>query len=172
MKHRKPRLRVWTIFKTQDRSVLSRAAETVPLNVVGTSDFQGLIDDMVKTMYDANGIGLAAPQIGKSWRLAIVAPEADRTLSAPVVLINPTIKQASVEQEDGEEGCLSVPGVFGRVRRSKNISIAAFDRHGKPLQLQAQDLFARVIQHELDHLDGVLFLQRSMKITRGQELLS
>ena len=113
-----------------------------------------LIDDMFETMYDADGVGLAAPQVGILRRVVVID-----TGENPVELINPEIVRAEGVQQ-GYEGCLSFPGESGYVERSANVAARAFDRHGVMHQYQADGLFARAIQHELDHLDGVVYLTR------------
>lgn len=166
----KTTLPLWLWRQPDQRTLLLTAAAPVNLSLIERSDFQRLIDDMIATMYQAVGIGLAAPQIGQSIRLAVIAREVDPS-GQIVVLINPTLSAASVEHESVEEGCLSVPGVFGFVERPQAITVAALDRHGRPWQRSADGLFARVIQHEVDHLNGRLFLDRVSQFTRGQRLL-
>lgn len=150
--------------------MLKTSARPVDLALLITPEMQQLIDDMVKTMFQAQGIGLAAPQIGKSLRLAVVSGELQNR-SAPLVLINPTVSAIGTEQQNDEEGCLSVPGVFGLVPRAIHMAVKAFDRHGQPWSLTADNLLARVIHHEVDHLNGILFLERATGITKGQEKL-
>ena len=131
-----------------------------------TDEIQTLIDDMVETMYDALGIGLAAPQIGISLRV-IVIDEGTRESSGPMVFLNPVIVGQTGSLR-GEEGCLSLPGVYGEVVRAEWVRVEALDRHGAPVRLEARGLLARVFQHELDHLDGILFLDRLDKIQRDR----
>lgn len=168
---RKTKLRIWSLFESADQSMLKTSAQVVDVSSLAESATQQLIDDMIKTMNQANGIGLAAPQIGQSIRLAVVSGDiADR--SEPFVLVNPIVSVVRAEQVEGEEGCLSIPGVFGIVPRAANITLKAFDRHGQPWTLPASELLARVIQHEVDHLNGILFLDRAISYTKGQEKLS
>ena len=110
-----------------------------------------LIDDMFETMYKANGVGLAAPQIGILKRVAVIDVG-----EGPHEFINPTIIESSGEQTD-TEGCLSCPGVWGTVSRPNFVTVEAYDRNGDRFILSATELFARAICHELDHLDGKLF---------------
>jgi len=117
--------------------------------------YQRLVDDMFETMHAANGVGLAAPQIAQSIRL-FVAEYEDRK----VVLFNPEIVKAEGE-ELGAEGCLSIPGYVGEnIRRATKIVVKAQDVHGKPTKIVAESWFARILQHEIDHLDGILFIDR------------
>lgn len=165
------KLPLW-LLKNPDQAILLRStAGPVDLATISSTDFQTLIDEMVVTMYQANGIGLAAPQIGRSIRLAVIAPEVDVLLHEPLVLINPTITNPSGNQEVLEEGCLSIPKVYGPVHRAAQLTLQAIDRRGRPYRLTANGLLARVIQHEIDHLLGRLFIDRAEKITSGKKFL-
>ncbi len=118
---------------------------------------QKFADDLAETMLKKDGIGLAAPQVGVSKRIiAIVNPQEGK----PLVLINPEIIKKSKEKEMGEEGCLSFPGIFLKINRSKGIEAKALDRKGEEISFKAEGLAARVIQHEVDHLGGILFFHR------------
>lgn len=165
------KLPVWTIFDPAQRSALTVAADGVDVATIGDTAFQRLVDDLVATMRQAQGIGLAAPQVGRSIRLAVISADVDSQLLQPLVLINPRLSELSPEQETGEEGCLSIPGVYGQVRRSRQLTLQAFDRLGQQYTLRAAHLLARVIQHEVDHLAGVLFIDRAEAITAGRERL-
>ena len=112
-----------------------------------------LIDDMYETLYDANGVGLAAPQVGILKRIVVI----DTTGEDPVLLINPVIMETSGEQE-GYEGCLSVPGKTGHVTRPNYVRVKAYDENMQPFELEGSELMARAICHELDHLDGHLYV--------------
>lgn len=118
-----------------------------------------LAEDMWETMMDAPGVGLAAPQIGKSIRLITVrvpADEEDGTEEANYTLLNPEIIKSNGEQI-GAEGCLSIPGIAGNVKRAFNVTVKAMDLDNKPIRIKADGYLAVVLQHEIDHLDGVLF---------------
>jgi peptide deformylase len=112
-----------------------------------------LIDDMMRIMKRANGVGLAAPQIGILQRIVVVAPLDHK----PMALINPVITKHEGEQI-GQEGCLSIPGLYGDVKRADYIEVDCFDRKGREITLELEGMPARIVQHELDHLDGVLFI--------------
>ena len=132
-------------------------------------DLQVLIDDMVETMRDAPGVGLAAPQIGLSQRLIVVEfnENSDEDEDAPkklFVLANPEIVKASEETVSGIEGCLSVPGLIGEVERPVQIVVRGQNRHGQPVRIKAKDWLARIFQHEIDHLEGVLFTDRATRV--------
>ena len=118
-----------------------------------TDELRRLIDQMFETMYAAKGIGLAAPQVGRSERLAVVDVEEN-----PIVIINPEIVVADGKKAKSEEGCLSIPEVYGDVERPEHVVVRALDRHGKPFEVDAHDLFSRCLQHEIDHLHGKLFI--------------
>ena len=114
-----------------------------------------LIDDMFETMYDADGVGLAAPQVGILKRIVVI----DVTGENPILLINPVIMETSGEQR-GYEGCLSVPGKNGIVTRPNYVKVKAFNEEMKPFELEGTELLARAICHELEHLDGHLYVER------------
>jgi peptide deformylase len=121
-----------------------------------------LIDDMIETMLEYHGVGLAAPQIHEGLRLFVAALDVDEEGQAaePVVMINPEIVPVGNDTVEDWEGCLSIPDVRGLVPRAREIKVRAYDRHGERVEIEAHDYAARVIQHETDHLDGVLFLDR------------
>ena len=118
-----------------------------------------LARDMLETMYAAPGIGLAAPQVGVNLRLLVVDISAGEEKGNQIVLVNPEILEAEGEQK-GEEGCLSIPGFTAMVDRPKRIRIAGRDTRGNRVELEAEDLLARALCHEVDHLDGILYLDR------------
>jgi peptide deformylase len=126
--------------------------------------FRKLIDDMRETMYEYEGVGLAAPQVHEGLRLAVIeVPGSDERARAEVpfmVLVNPVVTPLDDERENGWEGCLSIPDLRGVVPRLKRVKLQALDGDGKPYTLEARDFFARVIQHECDHLDGNVYLDR------------
>ncbi len=122
-----------------------------------------LIDDMLETMYQAPGIGLAAPQVNVSKRVIVIDISEDRT--SPLCLINPEIVNRD-GIETMEEGCLSVPGIYEPVERARQIRVRALGRNGKPLDMQVDDILAICIQHEIDHLDGKLFVDYLSELKR------
>ena len=140
---------------------------------------QTLIDDMVETMRAAPGVGLAAPQIGVLERVIVVEyyenedDEDDEEVGNPpkklYTIVNPVITRKSVEMEEGPEGCLSIPGYLGDVNRHLSITIKALTRHGQPITLKLKDWTARIFQHEIDHLEGVLFTDLASKIWKPDE---
>ncbi len=136
-------------------TVLKKPSPEVDFEMI-KGDLPGLLKDMWATMYAAHGVGLAAPQIGLNLRIAVidVKPEGK---SQQMVLINPKIKNLDGAQEE-EEGCLSIPGLYSKLKRSAKASITALDENGKPYEASGEGLLARAFQHEIDHLDGKLFI--------------
>lgn len=118
-----------------------------------------LIDDMVETMYAAPGLGLAAPQVGVNERILVIDPSAGEDKSKLIKIINPVIVEADGEVIE-EEGCLSIPGEYANVRRAAKVLVKGLDVDGKEVEIEAEDLLARAFQHEIDHLNGVLFIDR------------
>ena len=141
--------------------VLRKEAETVE---IFDDDLQSLIDDMIETMRVAPGVGLAAPQIGVSKRVIVVefGSEDDETIPKQLyVVVNPEIEKRSEETVEGIEGCLSVPGVVGEVDRSEIVTVSGRDAKGKKIRIRAQGWLARIFQHEIDHINGVLYTDRA-----------
>lgn len=127
-------------------------------------ELQQLIEDMVETMRKAPGVGLAAPQINIQERIIVLELPADEEDGVPAELyafVNPEIVKASRDLEKGEEGCLSIPGYIGEVERSVEVVVRGQDAFGRPQRVKAQDYLARIFQHEIDHLDGVLFIDKA-----------
>ena len=130
---------------------------------------QRLIRNMFDTVRAANGIGLAAPQVGKSQKVIVVNLE---HLEIPIfALINPEVLEFSKKQTAMEEGCLSIPGVFGMVDRPEKIKFKAYDLKGRQVEAEANGLLSKVIQHEIDHINGILILDKIKKFTKGEELI-
>jgi peptide deformylase len=132
-------------------------------------EIRALAADMIETMRTAGGIGIAAPQVNASLRLIVAMPIASREEGRdvpPVVLVNPMLEPIGDEREDDIEGCLSFPGVRGIVPRWSKVAWRAQDLDGQPIGGVAQGLFARILQHEVDHLDGILFLSRMPDLKR------
>ncbi len=130
---------------------------------VVTPDLDALLDDMVETMYDEVGIGLAAPQVGVGLRVLVV----DEGKGVARAYLNPVIVEEG-GRVVAEEGCLSLPGIFADVARAEWVVVEAQDPQGAPIRTRASGLLARVFQHEIDHLDGILFIDRLDKVTRDR----
>jgi len=126
---------------------------------------QGLIDDMIETMYAAPGVGLAAPQVGVSKRLIVIDVSSREEKYPLIVLVNPQIIEADGFVEF-EEGCLSVPEYIAAITRAERTVVKGLDRNGAPIEIEGSGLLARALQHEIDHLDGVLFIDRMSSIKR------
>lgn len=130
-------------------------------------ELQALIDDMVETMRVAPGVGLAAPQVNAPWRVIVVEYGEENEEDKPAIppklytVVNPEITRFSTECELGTEGCLSIPGFAGDVDRSLGITVKGLNRRGQPVRIKAEGWLARIFQHEIDHLDGVLFIDRA-----------
>ncbi len=129
------------------------------------SEVQKLIDDMIETMYAAPGVGLAANQIGISKQVTVIDVSARDEKSSLIVLVNPEIVHSEGEME-AEEGCLSIPDYTTVLKRALKVCVKGFDRHGKPVELEAEGLLARALQHEIDHLNGILFVDRMGRIKK------
>ena len=136
------------------------------------AELQTLIDDMIETMREAPGVGLAAPQVGVSERVIVVEyEENDEEEDSPkklYVMINPEIKVSSEETEQGIEGCLSVPGWQGEVERALTVTVKGQTRRGQPMKVKAKGWLARIFQHEIDHINGVVFTDRASKVWKPQ----
>ncbi|HEX2439217.1 MAG TPA: peptide deformylase [Methylomirabilota bacterium] len=145
--------------------VLRQKAEPVPVSEIGTAAFQRFIDDMVETMREYDGAGLAANQVHTLKQVAVIEVEGNprypEAAAIPLtVLINPVVTVLTEEREDGWEGCLSVPDMRGVVSRATAVRLTCYDREANRVDLVAKEFFARVIQHETDHLNGIVYLDR------------
>jgi peptide deformylase len=141
--------------------VLRQKARAVEPDEIRSPEFQRLIDDMFETMEEQQGIGLAAPQVHEGVRLFVAGYDTDGGQGVPrMALINPEVTVADETTVEDWEGCLSIPDIRGRVPRAREIRVRAHDRTGRRIEVEARGYVARVIQHEVDHLDGILFLDR------------
>jgi peptide deformylase len=143
--------------------VLETAAE--PITEFDTPELHALIDDMWETMYSAKGVGLAAPQVGVSKRLTVIDVSVGEKESEKLVLINPEIVVKTGSQT-GEEGCLSIPGFREPVTRSEKVSVRAKNAEGETIEVEGEELLARALQHEIDHLNGILFISHLSTLKR------
>ncbi len=145
---------------------IRNGAEKLSLQELSLGSTQTLIDDLIETMRDANGVGIAAPQVHVSKQIIVIEvspdnPRYPQQLAVPLtILINPDIVSHSSQQEEDWEGCLSVPDLRGFVPRWSSVTVRGLERNGNPITLEAHGFFARVIQHEVDHLQGEVFLDR------------
>lgn len=146
---------------TEPNKTLHQISEAVDPARIADASTQQLIDEMIAAMKKANGVGIAAPQVGVNQRIIIVDDE-----DSPKAYINPRLTSRSTQTVESEEGCLSVPGVWGIVERCKKVHLKAFDRQGKKVERKAAGLTATIFQHEIDHLDGILFIDRAVRFTK------
>lgn len=144
-----------------DPVLRQKAQEVTEIN----GSLQKLIDDMIETMHKAPGIGLAAPQVGESVRLIVVDISHKEEGHPLIVLVNPEIIETD-KVIDSEEGCLSVPGYYTTIKRHGKVLVKGLDREGKPVEIEAEGLLARVLQHEIDHLNGILFIDHLSPIKK------
>jgi peptide deformylase len=154
---------------TVPEPVLRRKARPV---IKFDDKLQTLIDDMIETMRMAPGVGLAAPQVAVSEQVIVVEYGDDDDETAPLrlyVMVNPIITRTTAETEIGTEGCLSVPGLVGDVERPLTITVKGRNRHGQPMTVKAEGWLARIFQHEIDHLNGIIFTDRATKIWQPKE---
>jgi peptide deformylase len=158
---------------TLPEAVLRRKARAVSKFDKG---LQTVIDDMIETMRQAPGVGLAAPQIGLSERIIVVEyferEEDEENEDAPKkvwAVLNPEITKFSEDTLMGVEGCLSIPGLVGEVERHAAIQVKGLNRHGKPMRIKAEGWLARIFQHEIDHLNGIVFPDRAARVWKPQE---
>ena len=142
------------IYKLGEEVLRQNCEEVKPEEI--NDELRTLIKEMFLTMDEANGVGLAAPQVGIAKRFFVVMADDD----VRRVFINPVITKTSSELSEYEEGCLSIPGVYETIVRPKAVTISALDMNGKPFTIDAEGLLARIVQHESDHLDGVLYIDR------------
>jgi len=157
-----PQTTIYTIVKYGD-PVLETPAQ--PIAEFGTSELRDLVESMFESMYAAKGLGLAAPQIGISRRLAVIDTSAGQDPAARLVLINPEIVEKNGRQV-GEEGCLSIPGFREDVKRALKVRMRAQNVEGEWFEIGGEELLARAMQHELDHLNGILFINHVSPLKR------
>ena len=142
---------ILTVLEFPDKRLRTKAKKVT----VFDGAIAALVDDMLETMYDARGVGLAATQIDVHQRIIVI--DISEENDAPLCFINPEIiEKDGVEEE--EEGCLSVPGFFEKIKRAKHVKVRAFDKQGKPFEMEADELLSICVQHEMDHLEGKLFV--------------
>jgi peptide deformylase len=156
-----PARKIYSIVKYGD-SILEKP--TAPITEFN-AELEELTEDMFASMYAAQGVGLAAPQIGKNLRLTVVDVTAGKNPEAKIVLINPEIIHAEGEKRE-EEGCLSLPGFRGYVVRPQFVTVKAQNAKGEPFEIRGEDLLARAFCHEIDHLNGILFIQHLSMLKR------
>ena len=144
--------------------LLHQVSKNLTSEEINSKKIKGFIVNLVETMYAKDGVGIASVQVGNPIQLCVIAMAFTLKKSKDLILINPTFTKVSVLRSWDEEGCLSVPNIYGSVRRFKKIKVSALDESGKKLEFVATDFFARIIQHEIDHLNGILFFKKAKKL--------
>lgn len=144
---------------------LRKVAKKVDPKEISDPLFQQLIDDMFETMYAAPGVGLAAPQVNVSKRMFVMDVQEEE--HEPAVVINPKIELAE-EEVEMTEGCLSVPGYVGEITRFRKVAISGLDRNGQKIRLEGEGLYAQCLQHEIDHLNGVLYIDKAKNVRKPE----
>jgi len=153
------------LVKIPTPSLRERSVDVHP-KTIGTPEFQTFLDNLTETMFVENGVGIAAPQVGRNERIIIVKDQSDAT-----AYINPTVELLTDLDVESEEGCLSVPGVYGIVKRAKQVKVTALNRHARTVSMLVKGFQAVVFQHEADHLNGILFVDKVERYTKGSENL-
>ncbi len=153
---------IYPIITIPDPVLRNQAAEIERVD----DELRQLMDDMLATMYDAPGVGLAAPQIGIPRRLIVMDASKDEDEKTPIVMVNPRILERSEELRVHEEGCLSIPEVTAEVERPAMARVAYLDREGKPQEAELEGIWSTIVQHEIDHLNGVLFIDYLSRLKR------
>ena len=146
---------------TDPNPILRKQSKEISDNKISSAGFRELCLDMIETMVKKDGVGLSAPQVKENIRLIVV-----NTKEGPVCMINPKISKKSWLKEWGEEGCLSVPGVFGQVKRHRKILYHYYNNQGNKIKKDAKGFLARIIQHEIDHLNGILFIDKAKEVKK------
>lgn len=140
-------------------------AQAAPVKAVD-DDMRELARDMAATMRAARGVGLAAPQVARGWRVIVAENTVEQSSSSPLFFFNPTIVDAGEDITMREEGCLSMPGIYAPVRRPSQVTVSGLDMDGKPHEIHAEGLLAACLQHEIDHLDGILFIDHVSRLRK------
>ncbi len=157
--------KILPFLPTATPSLHERSVEVDPTKI-GTAEFQTFLDDLIETTAKVDGAGMAAPQVGRNERIFVVHIGKNAG-----VYINPEVTLLTELTEDSEEGCYSVPGVWGIVKRAKKVHVKALNRHGRKVEIDVKGFSAFIFQHEFDHLNGTLFIEKAFKITQGEEIL-
>lgn len=146
------------VVLTNPNPLLRKRAREVDVAIIERLRDEGFLEKLLKTMIISDGVGIAATQVGVAYRIIVVLDG-----NTPRIFANPVITSRSLRSEVGIEGCLSVPGIVGTVRRAKSVVVRALDVDGKSIEKKCKGLVARIFQHEIDHLDGVLFIDRAIE---------
>ena len=149
----------------EPNQILHKKGRDLTVAELATPEIKKLIKNMTETMYIKDGVGIAAPQVGQSMQLCVIAKQySPVNPNEDLVLVNPVWQKTSIRKAWDTEGCLSVPQIYGEVKRYFKIKVQALDKNGKPLQFEASDFPARIVQHEVDHLNGILFIEKARNL--------
>lgn len=147
--------------------VLHKKGRELTAEEIKSPEMKKLFKNMVDTMYAKDGVGIAAPQVGQSLQLCVIAKKfSPVNKNEDLILINPVWQKRSVKKAWDTEGCLSVPQIYGEVQRYLKLKVSALDQHGNKIQFDANDFPARIVQHEVDHLNGILFIEKARKLQK------
>lgn len=149
---------------TEPNKILHQATQELIAADLKNPEIKQLISDMTETMYVKDGVGIAANQVGKSYKICVIAKQFTNDKKNDLILVNPNWEKTTLRKTIDTEGCLSVPNTYGEVKRYKKIKVKAMSENGEPLEFIAEDFFARIIQHEIDHLNGHLFIEKAKNI--------
>lgn len=156
---------------TDPNPLLHKRSADVDVSKITSHEMQKFIKDMIETMRIKDGVGLAAVQVGKPIQLLVIVKDYNTYSREDLCLINPIWTKISRHSNVDEEGCLSVPALYGKVKRYSHIEVKAYDKNGKPITFEAKNFFARIIQHECDHLDGHLFIEKAKDVHKIEPAL-
>ncbi len=155
---------------TDPNEILHKKSAPLAADRFNSPEIKKLAEDMIETMYIKDGVGLAAPQVGQSLALCVIAGKYTPDEKTDLILINPEWEKISIQKTVDEEGCLSVPNTFGEVKRYKKIKVRGQNIKGEKIEFPAEDYFARIIQHEIDHLNGILFIEKAKNLRQNDSI--
>ncbi|HSR88947.1 MAG TPA: peptide deformylase [Candidatus Udaeobacter sp.] len=144
--------------------LLHQVSKNLTAEEINSKEIKEFVGNLIETMYAKDGVGIASVQVGNPIQLCIIAKNFTPSKKEDLILINPSFEKKSILREWSEEGCLSVPNIYGSVRRFKKIKVSALNAKGEKVEFMATDFFARIIQHEIDHLNGILFIEKAKKL--------
>ncbi len=144
--------------------LLHQVSKNLTTEEINSKTIKEFVVNLIETMYAKDGVGIASVQVGNPIQLCVIAKDFTPDKKADLILINPSFTKASILREWADEGCLSVPNIYGSVRRYKKIKVSALNMKGEKIEFVATEFFARIIQHEIDHLNGILFIEKAKKL--------
>jgi peptide deformylase len=149
---------------TEPNPLLRQISKNLTAEEINSEKIKSFVNNLIETMYAKDGVGIASVQAGNPIQLCVIAKDFTPEKSNDLILINPKFKKASIIREWDEEGCLSVPNIYGSVKRHKKIKVSALNHKGEKIEFIAVNFFARIIQHEIDHLNGILFIDKAKNL--------